>query len=175
MGKDSANGASRRRAGDSRSDGGEVQEERVELSGPRVVRRAVKLRFGGIGAPRPAPAPEEPAPHVERPAADAPKRASSRPPPELKIELRSVPPQRGRMRLQRLASLRPRRGGASIAPGVATNLWPGVALLLASIAIGLVGHVLDFDLGPVRPAWIAGALMIAGIGLLLYQLWPRDH
>jgi hypothetical protein len=175
MGKDGANGSSRRRAMDSRSDGGEVQEERVELSGPRVVRRAVKLRFGGVGAPGPAPAAAraQPAPRVESPRPT--KRASSRPPPEMKIELRSVPPQHGGTRLRRLPSLRPRRAGASIDPGSGTNLWPGVALLLASIAIGLAGHSLQLELGPVRPAWIAGTLMVAGISLLVYQLWPRDH
>jgi hypothetical protein len=173
MGKDGADQASRRRAVDARSEGGEIEDEHVELgSGPRVVRRAVKLRFGGIGAPRPSPAPEPAA--AERPP-PRPARHSSHPPAELEIELRSIPPQRGGLRLRRPASLRPRRAGSSIAPNAAASLWPGVLLLVASIALGFVGQSLDFTLGPVRPAWIAAALMLAGIGLLVYRLWPRDR
>jgi hypothetical protein len=66
------------------------------------------------------------------------------------------------------------------ASSVVRRLVPGAVLLVLSIILPIVdqtyasayGEVLR--IGPLRVAWLAGAFMLAGIGLIIYKLLPRS-
>jgi hypothetical protein len=172
-----------RRSLDSRSDGEGMSEERGEISSPRVVKRAVKLRFGGA---RPPVAPALSAvPELESPSSDRPRgpleAADSSfeddpAPPHLEIELGSRSPPRPARPLRSAGEHRPRTMPRSLAPApIGERLRLGIAFLVASIALGVVAQVFDVSLGPVRLAWVAGVLMMAGIASLFYRLLPRDR
>jgi len=60
------------------------------------------------------------------------------------------------------------------------RLWPGSALLVASIIVTLANQSYaastgdPFSVGPIRATWLAGALMVSGIALLIYRFLPHD-
>jgi hypothetical protein len=66
-------------------------------------------------------------------------------------------------------------------PSLARRLLPGAAALIGSIVLTLadqlyaeyVGEV--FSLGPLRAVWLAGALMVLGIALVVMALLPRSN
>jgi hypothetical protein len=89
---------------------------------------------------------------------------SSVPPPD--EELRAAP---------RASSVAVLRKGPELPPFV-LRLLPAVALVVAALLLTILeqtyaawaGEVLW--LGPLRPAWISGPLMISGLGLLVYRI-----
>jgi serine/threonine protein kinase len=64
-------------------------------------------------------------------------------------------------------------------PTLVQKLWPGAALIGASILLTLVDQVFSgatgemLMLGPLRATWIAGLLLLGGIGLLVYRILPK--
>jgi len=63
------------------------------------------------------------------------------------------------------------------------KLWrQGIILVVVAIAIGVAGSFFRDEngasklaIGPVSPTAVAGILLAAGVGLLIYGLLPRDH
>jgi hypothetical protein len=65
-------------------------------------------------------------------------------------------------------------------PTLLQKALPGAALIGASILLTIVDQAYSaatgemFTLGPLRATWIAGLLLLAGLGLLVYRMLPRE-
>ena len=157
------------------------------------VRLAESRQSAAPTASAPARAPSEP--RVELVNERAPAPPPSPPPP---ARLPSPRPAMhaavtvGTPELERV-SRRPAPAGSNGARGISWSerlapletlfrerVWPGVALLVASVLVTLAdqmyaaeqGHV--FTLGPLRAVWLAGLLMLAGVAALAYRFFPRS-
>jgi serine/threonine-protein kinase len=136
----------------------------------RPVARPAHLRTPMPSAPPPAANSNRPS--VER---SSPRPALASPAP---VSRSSVP-----------ARADPLPAWRSVTPSMSTRreaslvqrLLPGVALVVLSVVVTLADQVYAarsgelFTLGPLRVVWIAGALMLSGVGLVAYQLLPRDR
>jgi serine/threonine protein kinase len=90
-----------------------------------------------------------------------------------------VPTQRSLTELYERAAEYAREMWADDAP-LGLRLAPGTALVVVALAITgcdqIYAAVSDevISLGPIRAGWIAGPLLLGGIGLIVYRLIPRD-
>jgi serine/threonine-protein kinase len=67
-----------------------------------------------------------------------------------------------------------------VEPSLVQKLAPGAALIGASILLTIIDQAYSaatgemFTVGPLRATWIAGILLLGGLGLLVYRMLPKS-